>query len=100
MQAPTDGTIQASYSKGFQVDSLPQTIHAKNDATQWMYGLEVFHQLHCLDYIRQSFYPGHYFPNETKHDVVYHRGMLSNFPLKIAADWLAKSIVLSICASR
>jgi hypothetical protein len=40
-----------------------------------MYGLEVYHQLHCLDYVRRAFYPTHYFPNETEHHVNYHRGI-------------------------
>lgn len=75
MQAPTDGTIQASYRTGFELDSLVKTVPSKEYPEQYIYGLEVYHQLHCLDYIRQSFYPQIYFPNDTEYEVVHHRGI-------------------------
>jgi hypothetical protein len=40
--------IQASYETGFDIDSLPTTNQSTVDPQQYMYGLEVFHQLHCL----------------------------------------------------
>ncbi|KAF2104040.1 hypothetical protein NA57DRAFT_50889 [Rhizodiscina lignyota] len=43
-----DGVIQASYSAGFDIKRLPVTVHATNEPSQHMYGLEVLHQLHCL----------------------------------------------------
>ncbi|KAK3499422.1 uncharacterized protein B0T23DRAFT_17021 [Neurospora hispaniola] len=36
----------------------------------YIYGGSMFHQLHCLDLIRRSFWRGHYFPNTS--DAEYH----------------------------
>jgi len=74
IQNPGDGTIQASYATGFELDSLHETVTATNDPEQHFYGLEVFHQLHCLDYIRQSFWPDIYFPEDSEYTVNHHRG--------------------------
>ncbi|OIW25147.1 hypothetical protein CONLIGDRAFT_648198 [Coniochaeta ligniaria NRRL 30616] len=43
----------------------------------YIYGLSMFHQVHCLDLIRRSFYPPthskHYFPNKSDDEVVKHK---------------------------
>lgn len=74
LQEPTDGVIQASYETGFDVDNLVKTIQSNLVPGLYMYGLEVYHQLHCLDYVRRSFHPAHYFPNSTEHEINHHRG--------------------------
>lgn len=33
----------------------------------------MFHQMHCLDLVRKSFYPKHYFPNKTQPEVIKHK---------------------------
>jgi hypothetical protein len=65
MQALTDGVVQLSYEAGFDVGSLARTNTSTIDSRLHMYGLEVYHQLHCLDMLRKSYYPEHYFPNKT-----------------------------------
>lgn len=70
---PTDGIISASYENGIFAEGLPKTIQSKYRPELNMYGFEAHHQIHCLNIIRKSFYPDHYFPNETKRTITYHR---------------------------
>jgi hypothetical protein len=68
-----DGMLQAS-NDDFELGSLPESISSKPNPRLHMYGLEMFHQLHCLvwnrfissvlrinvvlhNMIRKSFYP-------------------------------------------
>ncbi|KAK5988289.1 hypothetical protein PT974_12433 [Cladobotryum mycophilum] len=51
---------------------LPETIELYNDPGYGAYGLGVYHQMHCLNRIRKTFYPERYYPNETQHEVMHH----------------------------
>lgn len=87
-----DGMIEASYDTGFDLSRLQPSVTSAIDNKYHMYGLEVFHNLHCLvrdsqpntffyiadmvslqDRIRMSFYPDHYFPNATSREILHHR---------------------------
>lgn len=70
---PSDGLIQASYANGVFADGLPDTVQSKYHPELNLYGLEVFHQLHCLNRIRQSFHREYYFSNETERRFIHHR---------------------------
>lgn len=51
---------------------LPEAIELYNDPGYGAYGLGVYHQMHCLNRIRKSFYPERYYPGETQHEVMHH----------------------------
>ncbi|KAK2821867.1 hypothetical protein FQN49_007594 [Arthroderma sp. PD_2] len=51
---------------------LPESIELYNDPGYSAYGLGVYHQMHCLNRIRKSFYPERYYPNQTQHEVLQH----------------------------
>lgn len=41
-----------------------ETIHVPGDKSHYLVGLDVFHQLHCLNRIRKALYPVYYPPDE------------------------------------
>ncbi|GAB0136510.1 hypothetical protein EsDP_00004810 [Epichloe bromicola] len=51
---------------------LPEAIELYNDPGYGAYGLGVYHQMHCLNRIRKSFYPERYYPGESQHEVLHH----------------------------
>ncbi|OGM49045.1 hypothetical protein ABOM_002346 [Aspergillus bombycis] len=51
---------------------LPETVELYNDPGYGAYGLGVYHQMHCLNRIRKSFYPDRYYPNQTQHQLLHH----------------------------
>lgn len=53
---------------------LPHTIERYKDEGYSAYSLGVYHQMHCLNRIRKAMFPGQYFANETKEDVLDHTG--------------------------
>lgn len=73
LMGTTEGLVQLSAQNGFDIDRLPDTIESKIHPGLFLYGLEVYHQLHCLDRIRKSFHPQYYFAGETEQEVVSHR---------------------------
>ena len=100
LQAPTEGIIEAKYET-FDIDSLVKSHAAINDPKKFMYGLDVYHQLHCLDYVRRSIWPDIYFPNTTEYKVNHHRGSSTRSRqrfIPLYATNVSKHIVLSIYA--
>lgn len=92
-EAATDGMVELSYETGIDLSKLQPSITSAVDHSLHMYGIDMFHNLHCLvgdlharnqtqpsnmnlsqDRIRQSFYPSHYFPNETEVSISHHKG--------------------------
>ncbi|KAK5950144.1 hypothetical protein OHC33_008859 [Knufia fluminis] len=73
LQDPVDGVIQAAVHTGFDIQHLPESNISNVDSRYHSYGLEVFHQLHCLDRIRKTFHAEHYFPNDTEAELIWHR---------------------------
>lgn len=55
---------------------LPEAIELYNDPGYGAYGLGVYHQMHCLNRIRKSFYPERYYPGESQHEVLHHTSKL------------------------
>ncbi|KAK7550018.1 hypothetical protein IWX49DRAFT_154217 [Phyllosticta citricarpa] len=56
LRPPGDGLVEIART---HQRNLPWAQPSKHHpSTHRAYGLSVFHQLHCLDYIRQAFYPG------------------------------------------
>ncbi|KAH8812721.1 hypothetical protein F5884DRAFT_786191 [Xylogone sp. PMI_703] len=53
--------------------NLPETIEAFNDPGYMAYGLAVYHQMHCLNRIRKSFYPDKFFPNDSPKMIEFHK---------------------------
>lgn len=51
---------------------LPETIELYNDPGFGGYGLGVYHQMHCLNRIRKSFYPDRYYPDQSQQEVAHH----------------------------
>jgi hypothetical protein len=101
LQAPTEGIIEAKYETGFEIDSLVKSHAAIDDPKKFMYGLDVYHQLHCLDYVRRSFWPEVYYPNTTEYEVNHHRGSHARFcrdRLVLYTANTEKRIVLNIYA--
>lgn len=54
-------------------DKLYKTSEIYYEPDYYIYGVSMFHQLHCLDTIRRSFYRERYFPNATDGDYIVHR---------------------------
>ncbi|KAL1952459.1 hypothetical protein VTO42DRAFT_5298 [Malbranchea cinnamomea] len=52
---------------------LPETVEIFFEPGYYVYGVSAHHQLHCLNRIRQSFYPELFFPNETKEEIIFHK---------------------------
>jgi hypothetical protein len=57
---------------------LPRTSEIYYEPGQYIYGISVFHQLHCLNIIRQSFYPERYRPKRRPGLITYHKSKLSS----------------------
>lgn len=57
--------------------NLPRTVEMPNDSNELLYGVSVFHQLHCLDVIRQALYPEHYFPHHSHSSLLQHKSRLN-----------------------
>ena len=53
--------------------SLSRSVESWVDQDMVVYGVAAYHQLHCLDRIRQSFHPERYFPDEDEAMVIFHR---------------------------
>lgn len=86
-----DNWTRLTYAAGIDLDEEEITQSGLKDKTWqepqgglWRTGLDVFHQLHCLNMIRKSFYPEYY---EERHDhniddpprlLNMHRGMCSH----------------------
>ncbi|KAK2742539.1 hypothetical protein FQN55_007825 [Onygenales sp. PD_40] len=66
----TDGVIQLPRSKASR---LKESIESFVEKDQFIYGVGMFHQLHCLNRIRKSFYADKFYPNETKGDIDFHK---------------------------
>ena len=52
---------------------LPRSVESWAGEDMVVYGVAAYHQLHCLDRIRQSFHPERYFPDEDEEMVIFHR---------------------------
>lgn len=53
--------------------NLPESIEAWLDPGYAVYAVSVYHQLHCLNRIRKTFYPEKFFLNESEEDIIYHK---------------------------
>lgn len=51
---------------------LPEAIELFEDPGYGAYGLGVYHQMHCLNRIRKSFYPDAYYPGQARHELLHH----------------------------
>ncbi|GAQ46496.1 hypothetical protein ANI_1_1444104 [Aspergillus niger] len=65
---------------GFKMDietakkhGLPKSVELYNDPGYLVYGLGVYHQLHCLNRLRKSFYPDVFYPNMSAEQVEIHK---------------------------
>lgn len=56
---------------------LPESVELALDPGYSVYAVGVYHQFHCLNRIRKSFYPEKFFPNEAKRDVDFHKSTLT-----------------------
>jgi hypothetical protein len=54
-------------------DRLPVTVDAFLDPGHSVYGLAVYHQMHCLNHIRKTFYADRFFPNMSMKMVQFHK---------------------------
>ena len=64
---------------------LPESVEAWLDPGYGIYAVGVYHQLHCLDRIRKTFYADKFFANEEEEDVIYHKSKLA----RSKGSWLA-----------
>ncbi|PGG96500.1 hypothetical protein AJ79_09560 [Helicocarpus griseus UAMH5409] len=84
-QSETSDEVEAAWSKILGVTDgvvqLPKSIASKLDESiesfvepgQYIYGVGMLHQMHCLNRIRRSFYPKKFFPNETQEQINVHK---------------------------
>lgn len=56
---------------------LPESIELFLDPGYSVYAVAVYHQYHCLNRIRKSFYPEKFFPNQTRKDIDFHKSTLT-----------------------
>jgi hypothetical protein len=56
---------------------LPESVDTYLDPGYSVYGLGVYHQLHCLNRIRKTFYPDRYYPGASSHELEHHISMPS-----------------------
>lgn len=56
---------------------LPESVEGWLDPGQLVYAVSVYHQMHCLNHIRKTFYADKFFPNETKEQVDFHKSMVA-----------------------
>lgn len=54
-------------------DRLPITTDAFLDPGHSVYGLAVYHQMHCLNHIRKTFYGDRFFQNQSIEMVQFHK---------------------------
>jgi hypothetical protein len=54
---------------------LPETVEVVDRPGYYAYGVSAYHQLHCLNRIRQSFYPDRFFPDDSKEEIIFHKSM-------------------------
>lgn len=47
------------------------------DPGQLVYAVSVYHQMHCLNHIRKTFYADKFFPNETKEHIDFHKSIVA-----------------------
>jgi len=52
---------------------LPVTVDAFLDPGYAVYGLAVYHQMHCLNHIRKTFHAEKFFPNHSQEMVQFHK---------------------------
>ncbi|KAA8644989.1 uncharacterized protein ATNIH1004_009200 [Aspergillus tanneri] len=52
---------------------LPETVQLYNDPGYLFYGLGVYHQLHCLNRIRKTFYKEKFYADEDPHMIEVHK---------------------------
>lgn len=52
---------------------LPITVDAFLDPGYAVYGLAVYHQMHCLNHIRKTFHVEQFFPNTSREMVLFHK---------------------------
>ncbi|KAF7587224.1 hypothetical protein BBP40_007537 [Aspergillus hancockii] len=55
---------------------MPQTADAFLDPGYSAYGLGVYHQMHCLNYIRKAFYPEKLLREDPKEKIIAHKSRL------------------------
>ncbi|EAS36723.3 uncharacterized protein CIMG_02077 [Coccidioides immitis RS] len=67
---PSEGviTLPKEYTS-----KLPQTLEAWFKPGHYVYGVSVFHQLHCLNRIRKTFYADKFFAHESEKDIQFHK---------------------------
>lgn len=58
-------------------DEYPQFWDAEENGGGFTVGLDVFHTLHCLDHIRQRFYPD-YYPQTSIHGLKHHEHCINH----------------------
>ncbi|EGE82471.1 hypothetical protein RJZ56_005912 [Blastomyces dermatitidis] len=66
----TDGVVQLPKSIASRLD---RSIESFVEPGQYIYGVGMFHQLHCLNRIRRTFYADKFFPGESKDDIDFHK---------------------------
>lgn len=65
--------LEVGLSESFAKEhGLPRSVAWDGNPEIHVYGISVFHQLHCLDIIRRSLYPKRYFPNMSHEQTVQH----------------------------
>ncbi|RDK42480.1 hypothetical protein M752DRAFT_266279 [Aspergillus phoenicis ATCC 13157] len=52
---------------------LPKSVELYRDPGYLIYGLGVYHQLHCLNRLRKSFYPDIFYPNMSTEQIEIHK---------------------------
>jgi hypothetical protein len=55
---------------------MPKTTDAFLDPGYSAYGLGVYHQMHCLNYIRKAFYPEELLREDPKEKIIAHKSRL------------------------
>lgn len=81
-----------------RIGGLPQSVQAYGPGQEdyYMYGLAVYHQLHCLNRIRKTFYADKFFPDDTKEDLEFHKnhcfdvlrqGLMCNADVSLIPWW-------------
>jgi hypothetical protein len=72
MEAENDHAIMIP-KRDAQKHDLPETVELYNDPGYLFYGLGVYHQLHCLNRIRKTFYKEKFYPDEDPHMIEVHK---------------------------
>ncbi|EEP82099.1 predicted protein [Uncinocarpus reesii 1704] len=67
---PSEGTVVISKERAAK---LPETVEAWFKPGHYVYGVSVFHQLHCLNRIRKTFYADKFFAHESEEVITFHK---------------------------